>query len=455
MDWYPVLAKRVLYPCFDRLRGRNLSRRIAELDEQQWWSAEQIASYQLDRLQALLQHAAATVPYYTTTLQQSGLNPKALTSLKDLQQLPILTKARINENFDRMISTAFPIEQLVAGRTGGSTGVPTRFFHNTAALDYIRAAVIRNSAWAGLHIGEKYIKVSGSHFDYFLMQRLVSRITSRLLRFRWVSAYQLSPETLKNFLHELHTFKPVALCGYASAISQFAHLMKDNNISANVNTIMTSSDTLFPQQRAIIEEVFSCKVFDAYGSREMSIAAECEVHRGMHINADCVYIEILDDQGRPCPPGVTGRIVVTDLHNYAFPFIRYEIGDIGTFADEGTSCPCGRHLPRIASLEGRVDDCIRTPEGMIVTAPAFTIVFSDRPTVKEYQIVQHDWKHLTVNIVKCPKYSSDDEDYLRDCIVRMIGSDIQIAFEYVEGIDRGESGKRRTVISRLPREAVV
>lgn len=442
---YPLLLRHIAYPAFDALRGRRLCRRMRELEASQWKQPDEIRDLQMRRLRTLLCAARSHVPYYRKLFKQSGIRPEDVHSPADLARIPLLTKTRIRTCFDQLVTEAVPRSRLVPGRTGGATGIPTHFYHNKDALDYIRASVLRNLAWAGLYPGERYVKVSGSHFDHRRAQRVVIRLQQALLRQRHLAATDLSDARLEAALAMLRSYRPKALWGYASAISCLARFAATHGVKLHVDTVITSSDTLFPEQRALIENAFGTSVFDAYGTREMSIAAECDQHAGMHINAESVFLEIVDSEGSPCRLGDTGRIVVTDLHNTAFPFIRYEVGDMGALSPP--ACPCGRGLPILARLEGRVDDMLTMPDGKRVSPPSFTILFSDVHALEEYQVRQEADGSVRILLVKGAAYREADEIHIRQGMQALLGKDVPWQLVYVSHIERGPSGKRRVVVN--------
>src|SRR5262249_47435456 len=151
------------------------------------------------------------------------------------------------------------------------------------------------------------------------------------------------------------------------------------------------------------------RVFNRYGCREVSvIASECDRHTGMHVNADCLLVEIVDDAGKPAD---AGRIIVTDLLNRSMPLIRYEIGDVGTWAQGG--CPCGRSLPRLAAVEGRTTDFLVLSDGRRISGPALTLVVADMSDVSQVQFIQRTRDHVTLRVVPGKGYSENTRAELR------------------------------------------
>jgi phenylacetate-CoA ligase len=244
--------------------------------------------------------------------------------------------------------------------------------------------------------------------------------------------------------------KPRIIVAYASMLTHFAIYLDERGVVdlPAPDGIITSTDMLFPSQRVLIERVFRARVFNRYGCREVHIvAAECDEHTGMHICADRLIVEFTDKTGQPVPADQPGRIVITDLFNYAMPFIRYDIGDI---AIPGTErCPCGRGLPLMKELVGRHADILTTPEGRFVSASARTTILSKVPGMRECQLVQKATDWLQVNVVRRPEYDEDSETTFRRYLTRFFGSRMQITFNYVSEIPKTASGKTRFSVSEI------
>ena len=185
----------------------------------------------------------------------------------------------------------------------------------------------------------------------------------------------------------------------------------------------------------------------------MAVARAC-VRAGLlsteDLHAEVVLLEVVDRDGRPCLPGERGRVLVTDLSNHAFPFVRYEIGDVAVKADE-TPCPCGIRLPRLACVEGRIADMVVLRD-RVLTPPNFTILFSDVRGIRGYQIRQDAIDRIDVYLVPDEGYGAEQAGYIRGAIEQMVGGQAQVLLHEVAEIAVSESGKRRYVISTVSRE---
>jgi phenylacetate-CoA ligase len=447
------LYQDVFFRSLDILRGRRTIERLHALRRSDRWERARLATWQLERLNALLVQARDHSPFYARKLAGVRL---PLVSPDQLQALPILTKDEIRANFEPIKCRNVPAARFVVSRTGGSTGEPTFYCWDKQGMDWNRASVYRAAEWAGTALGERAVQMTGSHFDYNEAQKLKNRLVFFLQRYRDFSVAYLTEDLLERYYRGLQSWRPSSIWGYASGVSALAGYVRERHPGARfdfLRALFTSSETLRPEQRRLIEEVFGAgKVYDQYGSREMYMGSECREHDGYHLHADVVITEVVDREGRASPPGETGRVLVTDLANHAFPFIRYEIGDVGAMAPEAP-CPCGVTLPRLARVEGRIADLVVLRD-RILTPPNFTIIFSDMRGIKAYQVRQDSMDRLDVVVVPDHDYTDELGRYAIRSIQEMAGPAVEVVLHKVDAIAVPESGKRRYIISTVAKEDV-
>ena len=442
------LYQDVFFRCLDLLRGRNTIQRLHFLRQSQHWNSGQITAWQLQKLNGLLTQAKNNSPFYQTRLANLVLPLKSLT---DVTKIPILTKTDIRQNQQAIRCTNIPSARFVESRTGGSTAEPMFYFWDKQGMDWNRASVYRSAEWAQTSLGERTIQMSGSNFDNTQAKSLQNKIVYFLQRYRHFTVAYLNKEIMERYYQELLVFRPSSIWGYASGLSIFADFINEQHPATDfsfLKAIMTSSEMLWPEQRIRINQAFGGnKVFDQYGSRELYMAAECKAHKGYHVHAEVIFAEIVDVHGNACKPGVTGRVILTDLSNHAFPFIRYEIGDLGVMEEPG-QCECGMWLPRIRSVEGRIADVI-TLKDRILTAPNFATLFSDKRGIKAYQIRQDKIDEIEVVMVPDDHYSSEFEHYVRGAIESMVAGQAIVKTTLTDEIKVPESGKRRFIVSSI------
>jgi phenylacetate-CoA ligase len=266
-----------------------------------------------------------------------------------------------------------------------------------------------------------------------------------------ISAFDMSEKSMEEYYETCKRFKPKFLYGYTSALYKFAQYLQDNNKVRhllNLKVVISSSETLYGHQRRLLEEVFGCKVANEYGTAEVGIIAfECP-HGGMHITSENVYVELLRN-GQPVKEGQTGEVVVTGLRNYAMPLIRYKLGDLATRSAK--SCPCGRGLPLLESIQGRDNDMVVTSNGNVLHSEIFAYINRDLIEegflVKEFKITQKARDKLKVLVLKGVKENVIEA--MRRKIEERVGGNIKIDFEPVEKIPLEKSGKVRYFTSEL------
>lgn len=447
------IYQNVFFRFLDLLRGRNTIRRLKYLRRSQHWDGERLKKWQLERLNALLNQAGNHSPYYVKALSGHLL---PLKSLSDIQNLPILRKEDIRNNLETIRCGNIPGKRLQLSRTGGSTGEPTWYYLDRKGMDWNRGTVYRSAEWAGSFLGECTMQMMGSHYDLDDFDRLKWKAIFFLQRYFDCPVAKVNDEIFRKYYLTMLRRKPTSIWGYASGIYLFSLFIERNFPGANlefVRCLITSSETLLPHQREKIEDVFGKgKVYDHYGSREMYIASECPAHDGYHIHSEVILLEVVDDSGHWKAPGELGRILVTDLSNEAFPFIRYEIGDVGVLPRSDSPCRCGVTLPKLEKIEGRIADVVVLPDRML-TAPNFTVMISDVPGVVSYQILQNSMDELILNIVKGADFTDKTESYLKYAMGQLCG-DIPVRMEYKNEIEVPKSGKRRYVISSIAKSSL-
>jgi len=387
MTFYSGLYNWFFFPIYESyLRNRNTLKYLKIAEENQWKSEEEIREFQWGELRKLLKHAYENVPFYRETFEKLKLTPDDIRSPEDFRLLPIIDRKIIRENRIRMIAENYRGRTLTKA-TGGSTGQPLRFDYTRDSYEWRRAMTLRGYRWAGYREGEKTAYLwSAPVGEEPTLSKLKKKLHHSILRQKYFNVFNMTPENMRLYLKEMIRYKPEHMISYGLQLYYFAKFIKENNLSVpDLESIIIGVEKVHDEEKEFIKSVFNCEVFETYGCREfMLIAAECEMHDGMHISADNLYVEILRDN-EPVSPGEIGEVIITDLHNYGMPFIRYKIGDLAAPSDK--KCPCGRGLPLIKSVEGRLLDVIVTPEGKILPGALFPHLMKEFEEVERYQVV--------------------------------------------------------------------
>jgi phenylacetate-CoA ligase len=281
------------------------------------------------------------------------------------------------------------------------------------------------------------------------------RLDAWLSRRLFIPAFEMDDRVIARTIARLRRFAPVLLDGYAESLHLLSTYLRDRGDAGGLGLqgIITSAQTLPEASRQAIEAAFGCRVFDKYGSREFSgIAYECEAHAGHHVVAENCIIELLVD-GRPARPGEIGEVVVTDLNNYCVPLIRYRLGDRAEALEADDACACGRGLPRIGRIEGRIQAMILGSHGRYVPGSLFLHVMKDYDfAVRQFQVIQERPDALRLRIVKGLRYSDEVLQEILGVLGRYVGSRMEIEVEFVDSIPLTRAGKRLSCINRLPVE---
>ena len=449
---YPWLSK-ALYYTIQTFSGQNVYARLKRLEETQWYTREELRKLQWHKLKRLLQHAYEHVPYYQKQFKKSGLSPESINNPEDFRQLPFLNKEDIRNNFSAL--KAGNIKHFVLDCTSGSAGTPLTFFKERSTSGHFLAAKYRGHRWHDIDIGDREIKFWGLPIDQKPKWRehLKDFILNRIL----FVAFDISQETLLHHFKACQRIRPKYIYGYASALYRFARLLKDEKIDASslkLKGVISTSEVLYDFERELTESVFGCPVINEYGACEAGVMAfECP-EGNMHVTVENMYLEILKEDGHPAPPGEPGEIVVTELHNYAMPFIRYKLGDLATSMEKDEKCKCGRGLPLIGEIVGRALDTVVTPTGKLLHAHVFNYIIrsaiSHGADIREFNITQKDEHNLLIKIVAPQKLGGEHRNYITQEIVSFMGENIKIDFEQVESIPLEKSGKFRFFVSEIP-----
>lgn len=459
MDLHQRLIRDVLHPLDLWRRGDLAERRyLREFERTQYLSEGELRVLQEARLRVLLDHAYRRCPFYRVRFDAVGLAPGDVTSLDDLGTLPILEKADIQANRDAMVTEGWPRADLIPNQTGGSTGRPLSFYLDRDRKCSRAAATIRHNRWAGWDVGDKVAYIWGAPRDLPPSTRR-SRLRNALMdRHLFLDTAHFTEEKMIAFHEALGRFRPRVILAYARGIVLLAFYLRARGLPPyQPHSIVTSAEVLDPDDRALVEETFGCPVFNRYGCREVSVvASECDRHAGLHTMAEGLLVEVVRDDG-PAAPGIEGAILVTDLLNHAMPLIRYRIGDIGSW--EAGDCPCGRGLPKLRSVTGRVTDFLLGADGRLVSGVFLaTYVVAQRPSLGQVQIHQDSPDRVLFRIRRGPDFRDpDDVRYLERCAQRYLGESMSVECEFVEELRPEPSGKflfsRSTVTPEFLRPA--
>ncbi|GAA3978066.1 hypothetical protein [Allohahella marinimesophila] len=444
-----LISKYLFFYPATLLKGERVASYLREAREFQFKSSEEIERHQLRQLNKLLKHAYETTAYYNSTLGIKSSGP--LNSLAELKAIPLLDKKQLIENFTDICSSK-KFRLVTTKTTGGSTGQAVTLRKNSYALAKERAVTARGYEWAGVKIGAPQARLWGIPLE--VENRLYYKVVDLIANRKRISAFNLTSAAMKNYLETLQTFQPHYLYGYASAIEEFVRFLYNEGceLPKSIKSIISTSEVLTPTLRENIRQFSGLQVFNEYGCGEVgSIAHEC-AYGSLHLMADNLIVEVLDEVGQPANEG---ELVVTDLYNYATPLIRYRLKDFGTL--DNKSCECGATLPVLKEIHGRAYDMILTRSGRKYHPEILMYVFESFKKqnlgIDQFQVVQNDFELFTISIVAGAGYSRAAETTILAKVQEVLEMPVTMEFLYVQNIEREPSGKIRLIKSEIASRA--
>jgi phenylacetate-CoA ligase len=376
---------------------------LRALEQSQWWSPQQLQSLQLARLRRLVDHAYAQVPLYRRLWDAHDVRPQDIRSLEDLARLPLLDKPTLRAAYpDDALAANADRRQLVRYASSGSTGEPLQFVMTRAEKGQRWAVMFRSWAMASAYQGMRVANVKDGHALGVFHNGPLQRLEQQATRMLNLSAYAVHDRRLDQVVRDLVRFRPEVMFAYPGTAYHLAVALTERRIDLPLHAVITSGEMLHPFQRQAIERQFHCQVHDYYGGEGMDVAMQCGFGSTYHINAESVIVEVVDANGRPLPAGQEGSIVLTNLHAYAMPFIRYVVGDVGALA--AGQCACGRGLPLLDHVSGRSSDQLTLPSGRGLLMWFFTDVFRQVPGVKSFQMRQVAPDRIIVLVAPGPAF---------------------------------------------------
>lgn len=413
-------------------------------------SIPEIRELQGNLLANLLYHSARRVPYYRQLFSELGLTPAELAAPDSLSRLPLLTKSIVKADPTALVADNLSPKQLIRSGTGGSTGMPVPFYRDSLYMRRSAALKWRNLMWTGWAMGEPRARIWGSAFDVRLSSHLIDRTIKWLDNQVTFPAFAMTEASMTDWHHQVRAMRPVIVEGYTNPLVAFTRYVREQGWRLDdlgVKGVINAAETLYEPQRRFLEESYGCHVFNRYGGRELSdIAHECRCGT-LHLCDDWVVAEVVDADGNPLPPGVTGQIVLTGLHNFAMPFIRYAVEDVGALLPADHACPCGLPFRGLARVEGRIQDLIVLPQGGYVAGEIFPHLFKDFD-VRRFQVVQEEVASVSVDLIAGPQLSTANQQYLVEKLQAYLPG-VTVSLHLVDDIPATASGKFRFTVSKV------
>ncbi|MEN6498356.1 MAG: hypothetical protein ABFD16_28985 [Thermoguttaceae bacterium] len=424
--------------------GPGYQRYLQEYAERDRWTAEAWRGWQEERLKDLLTLAAEHVPYYR---QAWGPEEKNAARAGRLEGLPLLEKTPVRFEAETLLREDPSPRPRFTFHTAGTTGTPLQLPWTVEELRRSMAVrEVRSAGWAGVSFtlpratfGGRMPVLDPEAKDSFYRFNLVERQV-------YLSPYHLRPDTAASYAQALSRHRVQWMTGLAVSYYVLARFLLEQKLEGPpMKAVITTSEKLTRNMRAVMEEAYRCRVYEEYGTVEsVLLATECEQGR-LHVSPDVGVVEILRPDGTPCEPGEVGEVVTTSLLRTCQPLIRYRLGDLAAWDSE--PCPCGRGMPVIKEVLGRVEDIVIGPDGRRMVR--FHLVLGNQPHVREGQIIQEELDRICVRIAPAPGYGPADTEDIIQRVQRQLGPSVNVTVELVDALPRTKAGKVQMVISHL------
>lgn len=437
------MLNRILYNLYLKFQNKDFNKILKKIDN--ILKEGDVDTFLEEQLKKLLFHSYNTVPYYNKIFEEKNIviNKKDI-DLSKFHDIPILKKEDLKNK--KLISKDYNQRGHYENFSGGSTGIPTKFIQDNEYNKWVNATV----HWYYSHflgvdsLVDKKVILWGSVDDLFKNKRSVSKklflkFTNTIL----LNSFKMSHEDMNKYIKIINKFKPKFIRAYSNSIFELSkHIEKYNKNIHSPDVLVTSAETLLPEMRKKIESVWGVKVHDFYGSRETAaIAGECK-HGLYQIFNFNNYVEILDEQNRKVDPGEKGKIVITNLHNYSMPFIRYEIGDYAFKSKE--QCMCKYPFPSLSKISGRIEEHFIRSDGEIVIGYFFVHLFGvllNNNIIQKIQIIQVNYEEIHVYFVSNQDINRHFKKDIESKIKDVMGKECKIIWKKVNNIKPSRSGK--------------
>jgi phenylacetate-CoA ligase len=436
---HPFIARNLLYHPIQFFRGEKVGQCHDEVCAFNRLDRTEMEAVQWAKLKRLLDHVYAHNRYYHDLFDQNQIHADRIKSLEDYRRVPLLAKGIIQENSTRLLSEGNC--RLDHRKTSGSTGRPLKFVKDRVSLAYMNAVMHEVYHWHGIEIGDRSCRIwaipkdSKKKLSIFMRDHLQNR--------RRLNSFDVSDESSLRFFKAMLKFRPKFMMGVPSYITDFAKRLRNaslNPADIGLDVIISTGEILYPAQKRLMEEAFACRIANEYGTSESGIVAFACTEGRMHTMNHNLLVEVINPEtGAPVNTGDRGEIVITELHSYYMPFVRYRLGD--TVQLSADTCPCGLQSPILDHVEGRLEDMIETPSGKKVAGGMLYYTLTEG--IHQFKAYQRAVDRLEVLIVKGPGFSDAWLGEVRRKWHEYLGDDMKLDFRFVDHIPADRSGKLR------------
>jgi len=437
-----ILYENVVLPVSDLVTGQHVSASLRFLKKSELWTRQQIDDYQNDRLRKLIKHAVTTVPYYRDLFKQLGLTPDDIQTKEDLKKIPIVDKTIMRkEGIERFTSEAYSPAKRIFQRSGGSTGETFSFYVTKEEYSFNLATKLSTWYNAGYRLGDRYVKIANAERSS-LLKKVQDLMNNSVL----ITFSNIHEDELGNVLKEIERIRPLYIRSYPLPLYLLAQYKKKHEgYHYSPKYIFTTGSTLSDNYRNEIESAFGCKIIDSYsceGNANVYQSPNCDRY---HVSEEFGITEVLDNEGNVVENGI-GRVISTDLWNFAHPFIRYDTRDLVEVSDE--PCMCGNPRKRINRIMGRECESFLQSDGKYITVHDLTGYFKKKNhinmSIEAYQLVKMKDGSVCFRMVT----NSNFTDEMKQEIIAYWSVELAriVSVEIVDEIPLMGNNKRLTIV---------
>jgi len=414
------------------------------LKRNQWLKPADLQKIQQKRLRAILKYSYDNVEFYHRRFEAAGIRPEDIKTFEDLPKIPVTKRSDIRDGVRArtILTKNTDLSKCTLSHTTGTSGEPLTIVFDEKAEDFQKAVAVRS-----------FLESGGSFRDKWAMITIPYRMRMKKKWFQglgFLSPIYLSVfDSVEHNASVLKSLKPDVIEGYTTYIWLLAKAIREKRAEYfRPRIVITTAELLTKDARDFINETFGLELFDQFGGAEIGRSAwECQEHVGYHMDVDALAMEFVKGNEHVAP-GERGRLLYTSLYNYAMPLIRYDVGDVCVPMAE--LCPCGRGLPLLKIIEGRMDDLLTSSTGELVSPTLLLILMKETPGIAAFRILQETKTKLRVQIVKDENFSNKTPLEIRKGIQRILGEDVEVEINEVEEMPKDKSGKLRAITSKVP-----
>ena len=412
-----------------------------QLRETEWLAPAELERLQLEALSRLLGHACETVPYYRDNADYTALWGTGRLSGQDWARLPVLTRDDVQDAAGALLSEQVPSDHqpLADTLTSGTTGPPVRTVGSLVTGLFWMAITLREQLWHGRDLGGTLAAIRAEQSDQMPPEGLTLSGWGPAIE----GVYPTGPCQLFSMQHDvevqadwLRKQNPDCVLSYPSNLLALArHFRATGAKLPRLRDVCSYGEVVQPEVRIACAETWDVDVVDMYSTQEVGyIALQCPRGTEYHVQSESVLVEVLDNDGEPCKPGQVGSVVVSTLHNYAMPLLRYEVGD---YAEVGETCGCGRGLPVLTRIVGRERNMLVLPSGDKEWPSFPSAAWAHIDAIRQLQAVQVSLDRLEARVIGPRPMTADEEAEVGALLSAGLGERLEISFRYLESNDSG------------------